>query len=51
MDDEFIGEHGIRLDLVAKTSSDEILNIALRKQMDSLSKKSLKCKKEKITVI
>ena len=27
MNDEFIGEHGIRLDLVAKTSSNEILNI------------------------
>ena len=28
MDDEFIGEHGIRLDLVAKTSTNELLNIS-----------------------
>ena len=27
MDDKFMEEHGIRLDLVAKTSSNEILNI------------------------
>ena len=35
MDNKFIGEHGIRLDLVATTSSNEILNIVLRKQIDT----------------
>lgn len=43
MNDEFIGKHGIRLDLVARTSVNEILNIVLSKQVDSLQK--VKCKK------
>ena len=33
MDDEFIGEHGIRLDLLAKTSNNEILNIVQCKKI------------------
>ncbi len=42
MDDEFIGEHGIRLDLVAKTSSNEILNIEMQKKNDdNMYKRSL----------
>ena len=40
MNDDFVGEHGIRLDLVGKTSTGEILNIVLRKQMDSLIEES-----------
>ncbi len=32
MDDEFIGEHEIRLDLLAKTSNNEILNIEMQKK-------------------
>ena len=35
MNDDFVGEHGIRLNLVGKTSTGEILNIVLLKQMDS----------------
>ncbi len=42
MDDEFIGEHGIRLDLLAKTSSNEILNIEMQKKNnDDMYKRSL----------
>ncbi len=33
MDNEFIGEHGIRLNLVAKASSNEILNIVQCKKI------------------
>ncbi len=46
MDDEFIGEHGIRLDLLAKTSNNEILNIILRKQMVYFSQKETKMQKK-----
>ena len=42
MDDEFIVEHGIRLDLVAKTSNNEILNIEMQKKNDDdMYKRSL----------
>ena len=42
MDDEFIGEHGIRLDLVAKTSTNELLNIEMQKKNDdNMYKRSL----------
>lgn len=42
MDDEFIGEHGIRLDLVARTSNNEILNIEMQKKNDdNMYKRSL----------
>ncbi len=42
MDDEFIGEHGIRLDLIAKTSTDELLNIEMQKKNDDdMYKRSL----------
>ena len=42
MDDEFIGEHGIRLDLVGKTSNNEILNIEMQKRHnDEMYKRSL----------
>ena len=40
MNDDFVGEHGIKLDLVDKISTGEILNIVLRKQMDSLIEES-----------
>ena len=46
MDDEFIGEHGIRLDLLAKTSNNEILNIVLRKQMVYFPQKETKMQKK-----
>ena len=32
LDTQFIGKHGIRLDLVATTSSNEILNIEMQKK-------------------
>ena len=42
MDDEFVGEHGIRLDLVGKTSEGEILNIEMQKKNnDDMYKRSL----------
>ena len=42
LDDKFIGEHGIRLDLVAKTSSGEILNVEMQnKNSDDMFKRSL----------
>ena len=34
MNDDFVGEHGIRLDLVGKTSTGEILNIEMQKRND-----------------
>ena len=40
MNNDFIGAHGIRIDLVGKTSNNEILNIVLRKQRDSLIEES-----------
>ena len=33
---EFVGEHGIRLDLAARTSDGELLNIVLPEQIYSL---------------
>jgi predicted transposase/invertase (TIGR01784 family) len=42
MDTQFIGEHGIRLDLVAKTSAGEILNVEMQKKNnDDMYKRSL----------
>ena len=42
MDDEFIGEHGIRLDLVGKTDNNEVLNIEMQKRNnDEMYKRSL----------
>ena len=40
MDTKFIGEHGIRLDLVGKTSKCEFLNMVLRMQTDSSMEES-----------
>ncbi len=42
MDNKFIGEHGIRLDLVATTSTGEILNVEMQKKNnDDMYKRSL----------
>ena len=40
MNDVFVGKHGIRLNLVGKTSTGEMLNIVLLKQMDSSMEES-----------
>ncbi len=41
MDDEFIGEHEIRLDLLAKTSNNEILNIEMQKKNNDVMRQHL----------
>ena len=42
LDTQFKGEHGIRLDLIATTSSNEILNIEMQKKNnDDMYKRSL----------
>ena len=41
MDTQFIGEHGIRLDLVATASSNEILNIEMQKKNNDALREQL----------
>ena len=42
LDNTFIGEHGIRLDLIAKTSTGELLNVEMQKKNnDNIYKRSL----------
>ena len=46
MDNAFIGEHGIRLDLVCKTSNNEVLNIKIQKENDVLLKQTVDSSEE-----